>query len=166
MENASTALIIATSILIAMLLTGLMVFAFQSVSTFAQKQITVDEIAEISQFNQPFLEFNAKATHDFSGKSIEIPIGATAEDVLSIINYTNHVKTTTPYRVEFILELEGKIIRAEDFTSEKQQEFIQKDLEARETDLYNNRLKYSCDLEYSNDDIAPRVEKVKVKIIK
>ena len=43
MENASTALIIATSILIAMLLTGLMVFAFQSVSTFAQKQITVDE---------------------------------------------------------------------------------------------------------------------------
>lgn len=164
MENTSTALIIASSMLIAMLIIGLMVYAFQSVSNFAQKQVTAEEVSEVVQFNQPYVELQARATHDFSGRDKNIAIGATAEDVLSIINHTNHVNASTPYRVEFILILDGKRVNANEFTPKKQQEFIQQDLEAKERDISNPRLKYECVLKYDETGVAPRVNYVEVRV--
>lgn len=164
MENASTALIIAVSIILAMLLIGLLTYVFQIVSGFAQKQVIEEDIAKILQFNQPYLELEAKATHDFSGKEKSIPIGATAEDVISVINYSNHTNEVTQHRVEFILILNGKVIKGEELNATKQQEFIQQDLESRESDILNPRLRYHCKLDYNNEGVAARVNKVTVKI--
>ena len=164
MENTSTALIIASSMIIAMLLIALMVYSFQTVSGFAQKQVIEEDVSKVMQFNQPFLELESRATHDFSGKIKEVPIGATAEDVLSIINHTNHINKTTEFRVDFTIILNGKSIKAEDFDPKEQQEFIQNDLEEREKDINNPRLKYTCKLEYDNSGVAPRVSTVLVTI--
>ena len=78
MENVSTALIIVASILIAVLIASLIVYVFSVVSAFAQKQVNAENVSEVLQFNQPFLELEAKASHDFSGRSRQIEVGATA----------------------------------------------------------------------------------------
>ena len=164
MENTSTALIIAASILIAMLISGILVYAFKTVSNFAQKQVTEEEISKIFEFNQPFLELESKATHDYSGKAKPVTVGATAEDVISIINYTNHLNKTSAYKVDFTLILNGKKIKGEEFNSAKQQEFIEQDLQEREKEIDNPRLRYHCKLTFNEKDMAPRVNSVVVKI--
>lgn len=164
MDNASTALIIAVSILIVMLVVGLVVYVFQVVSNFAQKQVTEEEVAKILQFNQPFLELESKATHDFSGREKSIPIGANAEDVLSIINYTRHINATTPYEIDFTLILNGRDIKGDELDANKQQEFIQQDLEERERNINNPRLRYHCVLGYDRTDVTARVNAVTIKI--
>lgn len=165
MENVSTALIIVASILIAVLIASLIVYVFSVISAFAQKQVNAENVSEVLQFNQPFLELEAKASHDFSGRSRQIEVGATAEDVLTIINHTNHLNKTSAYPVDFNIVLKGKTFKSENFTAEKQQEFIEEDLKARESVLDGERLKYSCILGYNEDDVAARVNYVMVKII-
>lgn len=165
MENASTALIIASSMIIAMLIVGVITFMFQTVSKFAQRQVIAENVSEVIQFNQPYLELQSKATYDFSGTITEVPIGATAEDIISIINYTKHVNETKLYRVNFTLILENKKVNLDEITPKKQQEFISQDLIKRETDINNQRLKYKCKLEYDESGIAPRVKNVVVEII-
>ncbi len=164
MENVSKALIIVSSFIIAMLIVSVSGIAYTSISNFAQRQVIAEDVSEIRQFNQKFEEFNSKATHDFSGKAYPIPIGATTEDVLSIVNYTNHVNKSTPYRVDFNLILNGKTIKAEDFTFKKQQEFMEQDLETKESSPEKSRVRYSSKIEYDTSSATGRVNKVTIRI--
>ncbi len=164
MENASTALIIAASMFIAMLIVGLITYTFQSVSKFAQKQLTAEEISEIVQFNQPYLELNSKANFDIYANKVDVPVGAVAEDIITAVNYTKHVNNATPYKVDLVLRFNKKEYTLDEITDEVQQEFIHRDLEARELGTEKERLRYSCVLGYDDNYLTSRVNHVTIEI--
>ena len=58
MENATKALIIAGGMLIAMLITGLLVWGFGQIRSVQQEQADQDVIQEITDFNERFEAYN------------------------------------------------------------------------------------------------------------
>ena len=58
MENATKALIIAGGMLIAMLITGLLVWGFGQIRSVQQEQIDQNVIQEITDFNERFEAYN------------------------------------------------------------------------------------------------------------
>ena len=58
MENATKALIIAGGMLIAMLITGLLVWGFGQIRSVQQEQVDQDVIQEITDFNERFEAYN------------------------------------------------------------------------------------------------------------
>ncbi len=58
MENASKALIMAGSILVAILVIGLLVFGYQNLSEVEQTKTDVEDNSKISEFMQRFEQFN------------------------------------------------------------------------------------------------------------
>lgn len=161
MENISKAFIIVGTMLIAMLIVGVMVYAFHTVSNFAQKQVLEENISEILKFNQPYLEFQSKATYDFSGSEKSIDTGAIAEDILNIVNYTKHVNETSVYKVELKIKYDSSSYNLETFDEKQQQKFIEYDLKKRE-DGFNRR--YKCTLGYDINDVTQRVNSIEIEV--
>ena len=58
MENASKALIIAGGMLIAMLIVGLLVWGFTSISRSQQARIDQEEVEQLTEFNERFEAYN------------------------------------------------------------------------------------------------------------
>ena len=88
MENASKALLIAGSVLIGMLLLTLFVYLYTQLSENASNVYSTLDHAEISKFNQKFLNYKGRGKdvvgYDDSGKPITNPL--TIQDVVTIVN--------------------------------------------------------------------------------
>ncbi len=88
MENASKALLIAGSVLIGILLLTLFVYLYTQLSENASNVYSTIDHAEISKFNQKFLNYKGRGIdiigHDDSGTPITNPL--TIQDVVTIVN--------------------------------------------------------------------------------
>ena len=60
MENASKALIIASSILLAILLISLVLYARSSVSEYQNSKLELDRVENLAKFNDQFAQYDRK----------------------------------------------------------------------------------------------------------
>lgn len=72
MENATTALVMAGGILIAIIVISLFILGYSNVTMLAQSKLDAELAEEINEFNKPLLAFNKKAMY--------------GTDVISILN--------------------------------------------------------------------------------
>ena len=58
MENASRALIMAGSVLLALLIIGLLVFMFNSISGLKQQEANSEQVLKLAEYNKRILTYN------------------------------------------------------------------------------------------------------------
>ncbi len=111
MENASKALIIAGSVLIAILLISLGLLIFKSTSGTTDQTQKLGETLEIQQFNSQFLKYCGDSVKGSQVRTLcEVIIAHNAnsknqvkiagnDDADAISNYRNTIKTNSTYEV-------------------------------------------------------------------
>ncbi|MGN1270383.1 MAG: hypothetical protein ACI4UX_00025 [Clostridia bacterium] len=112
MENASKALIIAGSVLIAILLISLGLLIFKSTSGTTDQTQELGKTLEVQQFNSQFLKYCGESVKGSQVRTLcEVIIAHNAnsknqvkiagnDDADAISNYRNTIKTNSTYKVE------------------------------------------------------------------
>lgn len=170
MENASKALIIAATMLIAVLLVTLFVFLINRINTFTLSKNTIEEQQEKQKFNIPYEKLRSRANYVDNPHEQDFVKGSTMEEILSVVNYTNNVNKTTPNHVELNLTIKtkGKVHK---YTAEQIQKnklfsnILKKEVEMREDAKQDrSKIKYTCKLGYSTKGWVGLVNKVDILV--
>ena len=93
MENASKALIMAGSILIAVLIIGLLVFGYKQISDLEQTKSNVEDSEKMGDYMRKFEQFNRGKDNPFYGSEL-LSLANLQEDY----NKTQGVETVTGYK--------------------------------------------------------------------
>ncbi len=99
MENASTALLMAGGMLLAVIVISLFILGYSYVTEMAQSKVDVELLEEIEEFNAPLLSFNKTAMY--------------GTDVISILNLAISNNKINRVRVgeEFYIDVEFKLTK-------------------------------------------------------
>lgn len=121
MENASKALIIAGSVLIAILVISLGLLIFKSTSGTTDQTQELDKTLEVQQFNSQFLKYCGESVKGSQVRTLcEVIIAHNAnsdnkvsinekETATAISTYRNNIKTNSTYKVEASSYVNGLI---------------------------------------------------------
>ena len=86
MENASKALIMATSVLLGLMIISVGVALFNTFSEFSRDTLSKVEEKNIAEFNNNYIKYYGNITTEKNGKEISKPIEVTAHDIVSVAN--------------------------------------------------------------------------------
>lgn len=134
MENASKALIMASSILLGIMIISIGVVLFQTFSEFGKSTIEQVEEAKLAEWNNKYLKYYGKTTRIENEKQITVDIPVTAHEIVTLLNTArqNNIdyeltmqtgKNENSYYVQIDIENRKN---AEKWDEEIKNEFLQK----------------------------------------
>ena len=99
MENASTALLMAGGMLLAVIVISLFVLGYSNITNMQQAKVDAEMIAEIEEYNKQFLVFNKKAMY--------------GTDIISILNLaiSNNKINNVKYGQELYIDVSFKLTK-------------------------------------------------------
>lgn len=101
MENASKALIMAASVLVGVMILTIAVTLYKTFSDFGHETYEKVEAEKINMWNNTYLKYYGTILEEKNGSTIEVPVGATAHDIISLANHAREnnrkYELTMPY---------------------------------------------------------------------
>ncbi len=108
MENASKALLIAGGVLIAMLMVGLLVYSFGSISGYFKEEETKEQVEQLAAFNNQYEAYNRKLLR--------------GTDVVSIVNKVLDNNKRYEDEQEYQMSMEFEMVEAMSYKKVKDED--------------------------------------------